>query len=950
VDAGIDYRAITETLPLGVAILRPDGACDYVNAWFADYTGCSQDEVLGTGWLAAVHPSDRRQLEERRGLGIAARAAYHCEYRLRSRKGIYRWHRASTRPFFNEAGELTHWLGTLVDIHEQFLSSLDHDGVLDVLPTIVWAASPMGEIEYMNAEWTTFTGQPSEKARGTGWFDNLHPDDRGRAIAAWRDSIETGEPCDIELRFRTRGAAYRWLVVRARAVLDEAGAIKRWHGVAIDIDDRHRLETALVESERRFRELADALPHLVWTTSADGKVDFLNRYFTEVTGIDRRTAIALGAWADIIHPDDRDASLRKLHAMLARGEAGEREHRIRTQDGSYRWMLAHTMPIRDSNSAITGWLSTATDIEAQKRSQRSLRFLARLSGLLGESLALDLTLRGLTATASEEFAARCTVGLIRPDGVVAVNAVAQDGVVIANDRAGFIPLPRAQSPITRVVESRAPLLIDTTLDIDHVERGVCAKYFFDMGMRYLLVVPLSTGKRVIGGICFARRPAEGPFDSDDFVLARSVAERAATAIDNARTHEALERSERATRIYGRFSTELAHSIETEATLKRLAELAIEEVGETSSIGLLQPDGQIAVHATAIRSNSRVNVDAVRFLQLLPKTSAMARVAASGEPLLQAYLTEDDLRAASGEDAQLDEFVRALALKSALVVPLIAHGECLGAMTFCRVTTDAPYDERDLALAQQLGERAAIAISNAQQYERISNIATVLQTASMPATLPQVPSCRFSAIYRPAKREAMIGGDWYDVFMLGDGRVGITIGDVLGSGLDAAVTMAKLRQAMQSCAVLEPDPITMLDAADATLRLHDANGLATAIAAIYDPRARRLRFASAGHPLPVLRSGKNVGTFDAVTLPPLGVRDLAVGEVCTTWLNVGDTIVLYTDGLVESTHDIIEGTARVFETLSREAPLGTPQDAHIIADAVLPDGARDDVAIVTMTVV
>jgi len=949
VDVVIDYRALAESLPLGVHILRLDGECEYVNKWFSKYTGCSPDDARGAGWLAAVHPSDRQRLEEQRDFGIAARAAYHCEYRLRSRDGTFRWFRSSAEPFVDEAGKLTHWVGTLLDIHDQFLASLDHDRILDVLPTIVWAANPAGEIDYMNSEWTTITGLPGEGARGTGWFDSLHPDDRGRAMTAWRRSIETGEPCDIELRFRTRGAAYRWLVVRARAVLDENAAIKRWHGVAIDINDRHRLETALIESERRFRELADALPHLVWTTSADGKLDFLNRRFTEITGIDRRMALATG-WVDIIHPDDREASQRQLHAMLARGEAGEREHRIRTHDGSYRWMLAHTMPIRDTSSAIVGWLSTATDIEAQKRSQRSLRFLARLSGLLGESLALDLTLRGLTATASEEFASRCTVGLIRPDGIVVVNTVAQDGEVITNDSAGFIPLPRAKSPITRVVESQAPLLIDTTLDIDHADRGISAKYFHDIGMRYVLVVPLITGKRVIGGICFARRAAEGPFDNDDLTLACNVAERAATAIDNARVHEALERTERATRIYGRFSAELSRSIETVATLKRLAELAIEEVGETSSVGLLRPDGQIAIRASALRSNPRVDVDAVRFLRLLPKTSAMARVATSGKPLLQRSITEDDLCATAGDDAQLDALVHALGLKSALVVPLIAHGECLGAMTFCRVTSDTPYDERDLALAQQLAERAAIAISNAQQYERISNIATVLQTASMPATLPQIANCRFSAIYRPAKREAMIGGDWYDVFALGDGRVGITIGDVLGSGLDAAVTMAKLRQAMQSCAVLEPDPITMLDAADATLRLHDSNGLATALAAIYDPRTRRLRFASAGHPLPVLRSGKNVGTFDAVTLPPLGVRDLAVGEICTTWLNVGDTIVFYTDGLVESTHDIIEGTARVFETLGKNAPLGTPQDAHLIADSVLPDGARDDVAIVTLTVV
>ena len=944
----MDFEALAESLPLGVYLLHPDGTCAYVNRWYARYTGVGQDSARGDGWRDVVHPHDLQRLDACKGVGIATRTAYNCEYRLRASDGTYRWFRSSAEPYLDIGGALKQWIGTLTDVHDQFLASVDHDRTLDVLPEIVWVGRETGEIEYFNRQWTAVTGMSTESARGVGWFYSLHEDDRARGVAAWRHSIQTGEPCDIELRFRTGDGSYRWLLVRARAVLDEVGSAKRWHGVATDIDDRHRLQSALIESERRFRELADVLPHLVWTTTADGQLDFLNRRFSEVTGIDREAAVA-NTWSDIVHPDDREVSDLQLHATFARGEAGEREHRIRTSDGTYRWMLAHTMPIRDANQVITGWLSTATDIETQKRSQRSLRFLARISGLLGESLELESTLRGLTATSSEEFASRCTVGLLQSDGETKINAIAQDGHVIATNRSG-VSITHSPSPIAQVIGNRAPMLVHALDDRDHPERGNHARYFASIGMRYALIVPMVTGKHVVGGISFARRSEDGPFDGDDFVLARSVAERAATAIDNAHIHEALERTEQATRIYGRFSAELARSIETAATLKRLAELAIEEIGETSSVGLLQSDGQIAVHANAIRNGSRIDVDTVRFLRLLPKTSAMARVAATGEPLLQRTIGEDDLRATAGDDARLDTFIRTLGLQSALVVPLIAHGEILGAMTFCRVTPNVPYDERDLALAQQLAERAAIAISNAQQYERINNIATVLQTASMPLTLPQVTNCRFSAIYRPAKREAMIGGDWYDVFALGDGRVGITIGDVLGSGLDAAVTMAKLRQAMQSCAVLEPDPITMLDAADATLRLHDANGLATAIAAIYDPRSRRLRFASAGHPLPVLRSGKNVGTFDAITLPPLGVRDLAVGEVCTTWLNVGDTIVFYTDGLVESTHDIIEGTARVLATLSENIPLGTTTDAHAIADSVLPDGARDDVAIVTLTVV
>ncbi|HEV2643344.1 MAG TPA: PAS domain-containing protein, partial [Candidatus Elarobacter sp.] len=138
------------------------------------------------------------------------------------------------------------------------------------------------------------------------------------------------------------------------------------------------------------------------------------------------------------------------------------------------------------------------------------------------------------------------------------------------------------------------------------------------------------------------------------------------------------------------------------------------------------------------------------------------------------------------------------------------------------------------------------------YERAHRIAVTFQDASLPKTLPIIENLRLSADYRPGNTESTIGGDWYDAFLLPDGRVALTIGDVLGSGLAAAVIMGKVRQSMRSAAVLSPDPESMLDVADRTIRDESDDTYATALAAIYDPRVGQFSIASAGHAGPVLR--------------------------------------------------------------------------------------------------
>jgi PAS domain S-box-containing protein len=234
------------------------------------------------------------------------------------------------------------------------------------------------------------------------------------------------------------------------------------------------------------------------------------------------------------------------------------------------------------------------------------------------------------------------------------------------------------------------------------------------------------------------------------------------------------------------------------------------------------------------------------------------------------------------------------------------------------------------------------------YERERRVATTLQRAFLTQTLPLVEGFAFDAVYRPSEREAAIGGDWYDAFALDDERIVVSIGDVAGHGLDAAVVMGNVRQAIRVVArVVEPDPTVMLDAVDRTLRRDSPNTMVTAFIGIIDTRARTLTFASAGHPPPLMFARDEISELSHRGLP-LGLRDAAASLSATTVaLPDAGMIVLYTDGLIESTRDTDEGERRLAEALAKVAESRAEFPAEEIQRLVVREGANDDVAVLTL---
>lgn len=237
------------------------------------------------------------------------------------------------------------------------------------------------------------------------------------------------------------------------------------------------------------------------------------------------------------------------------------------------------------------------------------------------------------------------------------------------------------------------------------------------------------------------------------------------------------------------------------------------------------------------------------------------------------------------------------------------------------------------------------VSHAYEHER--RVAQRFQRAALPRSLPRVPGLVFSSFYRPGTDEAHVGGDWYDALVLADGRVMISIGDVCGSGLDAAVSMASVRQVVRGVAQVHADPAMLLDAADRTLQAENPEGLVTAFVGVFDPVTSLLSYASAGHPRPIVRGRDGTIRELPSSGTPLGLPVRMEREVHSIDFPIGSLLVLYTDGLTESDRDPIRGEASLREALRDLEVRTSPNVALAVHDAVVRGAARDDVAVLTL---
>ncbi|WP_240529577.1 SpoIIE family protein phosphatase [Streptomyces mangrovisoli] len=262
--------------------------------------------------------------------------------------------------------------------------------------------------------------------------------------------------------------------------------------------------------------------------------------------------------------------------------------------------------------------------------------------------------------------------------------------------------------------------------------------------------------------------------------------------------------------------------------------------------------------------------------------------------------------------------------SYLAVPLIARGEVLGALDLRRTRDPRPFSDDDLLLARELAARAAVQIDNARWYQSARTTALTLQRSLLPGRPPETKGLEVAFRYQPAGATTEVGGDWFDVIPLEADKTALVVGDVMGSGIDAAAAMGRLRTATTTLAALDLEPDAVLAHLDRITSGLDQS-IATCVYAVHDPHLGRCRIANAGHLPPVrIRPGRPPELLDLPTGAPLGVGGVAFS---TTTVDVvpGDRLVFYTDGLVETRRDplderldrllsLLEGPARGLEEI------------------------------------
>ncbi|KOV92820.1 SpoIIE family protein phosphatase/ATP-binding protein [Streptomyces sp. NRRL B-3648] len=323
------------------------------------------------------------------------------------------------------------------------------------------------------------------------------------------------------------------------------------------------------------------------------------------------------------------------------------------------------------------------------------------------------------------------------------------------------------------------------------------------------------------------------------------------------------------------------------------------------------------------------------------------------------LLEADLRQALGwrdQDAERARKALESGLRSLVTVPLRARNVALGVVNFYRTADSPAFEPEDLAFAEELAVRAAVAIDNARRFTREHAMAVTLQRSLLPRGQPEQDALEVAWRYLPA--EAGVGGDWFDVIPLPGARVALVMGDVVGRGLHAAATMGRLRTAVHNFAVLDlPVDEVLGNLDDLVVRMdneehagdHEGAGVtgATCLYAVYDPVAGACTMARAGHPEPVVV--RPDGTVTCAGVPasaPLGLGGYPF-ETAELSLPEGSQLVLYTDGLVEDRgQDVDAGMERLRRALDGSGSRTPEETCQVVIDALDPSRSSDDVALLT----
>lgn len=389
------------------------------------------------------------------------------------------------------------------------------------------------------------------------------------------------------------------------------------------------------------------------------------------------------------------------------------------------------------------------------------------------------------------------------------------------------------------------------------------------------------------------------------------------------------------------SESLSTSLDTRQIADKLVTLVTEDLCDWACVHLVNEAREMELCALRHRdpeTKAKLNEIIGAFPVSPQDPNGPGKVLRTGKPEVLPAIT-DEIRAAIAQTPEHLETLHQLPLHSALVMPLAARGHVLGTLSLIR-ERDERFAHTEYGLAEEISRRAGMALDNASLYERERLAAITLQRSLLPRALPSLPGALCAARYVPGAAGTEVGGDWYDVIPLSADTAVYVVGDVMGRGIAAAAIMGQLRSAVRAYSLDEHSPAEIIQRVDRMVNTLDDPPITTCVVARYNGTTRELQIATAGHLPPVLVH--RGGAAEVISLDPglpLGVGGAVFSETAMT-LDVGASLLLFTDGLVENPEQAVdEGLARLTEAATNAVREGSTVEQ--IADAVLKRMRRDD---------
>ena len=565
--------------------------------------------------------------------------------------------------------------------------------------------------------------------------------------------------------------------------------------------------------------------------------------------------------------------------------------------------------------------------------ERVLAALQRVTDAALAHLSEDELLTELLRRISEILNAdTVAVLLLEPNGEY-LRARAAKGIEEEVEQGVRIPVGKGFAG--RIAAERHAIAIE---DVNHAD--ILNPILREKGIHSLLGVPLLVEGRVLG-VMHVGSLTPRVFTTDDRDLLQLAADRAALAIEHARLFEqerrarvAAERASARLQALQRITDAALAYLPQEELLRELLYRTSEILrSDTAAILLVEPNGEY-LRARAAKGIEEEVEQGVR----IPVGKGFAgRIAAERHAIAVEDVDHADI---------LNPILREKGIHSLLGVPLLVEGRVIGVM---HVGSLAPRiftaDDRDLL--QLAADRAALAIEQAQLYER-RRVAEALQRRLLPERLTDVAGAELASRYLPASGESL-GGDWYDAFVLSGGRIVAVVGDVVGHGLGAAALMAQLRTALRAYAAEGHPPASTVERVNRLMWQLGPTAMTTLVYTVIDPVQQTLDVVNAGHPPPLVISPQ--GEPDYLPLQgglALGASPVVSYRTETHAFPTGSTVLLYTDGLVERRGKSIDDGLDELRALARGATDLEVLCATLV-EQMVPEPIPDDVAIAAVRI-